>query len=67
MICDEMPLDQDMMQIARLLNNLKKPVGFNLYKDDNHDGDFDWDYENFFDPWNKDKLMDEIDGRPKNF
>ena len=66
-MCTDMPSAQDMMEIHQLLNTLEKPPGFDLCEDDDHDGDFDWDREEFCDPWSEDELMDEIDGCPKNF
>lgn len=61
-MCTTMPSNNDMMRVHQLVNNLAKPPGFDMYEDDDHDGDVDWDYEDYFDPWNEDELMDEIVG-----
>lgn len=57
-ICSELPTRQAMMDVHQLLNDIEKPDGFDDLEDDDHDGD--GDFEEFYDPWEEEELMDEV-------
>ena len=56
-ICSELPSAQDMTRVHQVLNDLDKPEGFDDLEDDDHDADAD--FEDHFDPWEEEELMDE--------
>jgi hypothetical protein len=56
-LCSELPSAQDMARVHQVLNNLEKPEHFDELEDDDHDGDAD--FEENFDPWEEEELMDE--------
>jgi len=58
-ICSELPSAQDMARVHQVLNDLDKPEGFDDLEDDDHDGDAD--FEENFDPWEEEELVDEAD------
>lgn len=56
-ICSQLPSAKDMASVHQVLNVLEKPEHFDEWEDDDHDGDAD--FEENFDPWEEEVLMDE--------
>ncbi|CAB9508289.1 expressed unknown protein [Seminavis robusta] len=56
-ICTRLPVVSEMNRVHQFLGTLEKPEGFDDLEDDDHDADVD--FEDYFDPFNEDELMDE--------
>ena len=56
-ICSQLPSAKDMASVHQVLNVLEKLEHFDEWEDDDHDGDAD--FEENFDPWDEEVLMDE--------